>query len=383
MIVVLSPVFNECPRLCKISEPVLVQAFIADFIVQTFGKAILLWLATFLHKGKKDVKPSEMMKKIYTLVAMLLVATAVAFVFYQARSEPPKTRAIKVGYLAIGAGLPTFVAKKNGYFSEQGFEVELVEFKTSNDIAAAGLSGSIDVVALGATNAFLDANSNAGGKFSLFLTNNYVRRPNAQSTDFVIAREGSGINSFAGFKGKTVAIFPGSVGEVFFKAAVPKLGLSTADVKTVSMAPPQWMPALKSGSIDGVFGALEPFATQILSSGSGVIIVDGFYAEVMPSVPASASWFIAGKLTKEEEKKYVKAMQKAVAFITSNEAAARIILGDYIPTPKEQLSDIRLQEWKFSEEAGTKESALQFAEIFHANGGITALPNSEEWIWKP
>lgn len=58
MIVILPPVFNECSRLRKIPEPVLVQAFIADFIVQALGIAVLLWLAGFLKisTGSKFLK---------------------------------------------------------------------------------------------------------------------------------------------------------------------------------------------------------------------------------------------------------------------------------------------------------------------------------------
>jgi NitT/TauT family transport system substrate-binding protein len=324
------------------------------------------------------------MKKYILAAIALIIAIGVAiwFINYN-KQEPNEVKEVKVGYLAIGAGLPIFVAEKNGYFDEQGLDVQLVEFKTSNDVAAAGLSEQIDVVGTGATNAMLDANSNAGGKFQLFLLNNYVKRPDGQSTDFVLSKNGDAIKQFSDFKGKTVAIFPGSVGEVFLKSVAPKLGLKPEDLKVVSMAPPQWMPALESGSIDGVFGAVEPFATQMLKSGTAKIVVDGYYAELMPAVPASGAWFIENRLSRDEQARFYAAIKKATLFIRSNEAEARTALGDFTPTPKDQLTEIRLQDWRLIEESGASKSAQDFALIFHQNGGISQLPATDSWLWKP
>ena len=45
IIVVLPPRLEDLPRLCKIAEPVFIQALITDFIVEAFGVAVLLRLA--------------------------------------------------------------------------------------------------------------------------------------------------------------------------------------------------------------------------------------------------------------------------------------------------------------------------------------------------
>lgn len=55
MIVILPPLFNEGSRLRKIPEPVLIQTFITDFIVQAFGVAVLLRLAGL------DIMPVDFM----------------------------------------------------------------------------------------------------------------------------------------------------------------------------------------------------------------------------------------------------------------------------------------------------------------------------------
>ncbi len=322
------------------------------------------------------------MKKF--LIPMLLILLAIiGGAYWVAQSNQTDNDPIKVAYLPIGAGLPIFVAEEQGFFDEQGLSVDLIEFKTSNDIAAAGLSGRVDVIGTGATNAMLDANSNANGRFRLFLANNYVKRADGQSTDFVIARSGSNIENYGDFKGRTVAIFPGSVGEVFLAAVSPKLGLEPDEVETVAMPPAQWLPSLQSGSIDGVFGAVEPFATFILDEGVGEIVVDGYYAELMPDVPASGAWFISQKLTKDEERRFYAAIQKAVQFIATDEVAARQALAGYTAIPAEKLSRIRLQDWRMSGDDGMSDLLSTFAEAFYRQGGLAEQPTSDDWIWKP
>lgn len=317
-----------------------------------------------------------------TLIIFALLLSIVGGVFLVSRDSEQQDEPVKIGYLAIGAGLPLFVAEQKGYFEEEGLNVELIEFKSSNDIASAAVAGRIDLIGTGATNAMLDANSETGAKFRLFLVNNYVKRPAAGSTDFVIARAGSGVKSFVDLKGSTVAIFPGSVGEVFASAVVPKLGLQTDDLATVSMAPPQWLPALQSGSIDAVLGAVEPFATQIIEDGVGEVIVDGYYAELMQSVPASGAWFIEGALTNEQERGFVAAFGKALKDIRDDEKGARPALSAYTSISDDLVKKIRLQDWMLITEDGVSESALSFAQAFYDAGGIQELPQDNSWLWQ-
>ncbi len=322
------------------------------------------------------------MKK-FLLPLLLVLLAIIGGIYWVTQTDQVEREPVRVAYLPIGAGLPIFVAEEQGFFDEQGLSVKLIEFKTSNDIAAAGLSGRVDVIGTGATNAMLDANSNANGQFRLFLANNYVKRPQGQSTDFVLARPGANIESYADFEGRTVAIFPGSVGEVFLNAVSPKLGLEPDEVETVAIPPAQWLPSLQSGSIDGVFGAVEPFATFILDEGVGEIVVDGYYAELMSDVPASGAWFISGKLTEDEERRFYAAIQQAVRFIVTDEVTARQALAGYTAIPAEKLSSIRLQDWRMSGDEGTTNSLRTFADTFFRQGGLAEQPASDDWIWKP
>jgi len=322
-----------------------------------------------------------MTMKKYGFLAIALALLA-ALAFWALAPKTAQNETVKIGYLAIGAGLPLFVAEQEGYFSQRGIEVELIEFRSSNDVASAAIAGRIDVVGTGATNAMLDANLQTNAGFRLFLANNYVKRPDGQSTDFVLVSSSSNVSTFADLEGETIAIFPGSVGEVFAEAVVPKLGLSIDDVDLVSMAPPQWMPALKSGNVSAILGAVEPFATQMLAEGAGRILVDGYYAELMPSVPASGAWFVEGRLDRGTEEQVFSAFEDAIEFIDQNEAVARSALAGYTSISESLLSEIRLQDWTMLDDAGTRQAALEFAEIFARTGGIQEAPGDDSWLWE-
>lgn len=320
------------------------------------------------------------MKK-YIVWALIAILAIVSLVVLNTISNRQATN-IKIGYIAIGAGLPLFVAESNGYFAEEGLAVELIEFRSSNDIASAAIAGRIDVIGTGATNAMLDANTETGIGFQLFMANNYVKRADQQSTDFVLVAPGSDIDSFLDLRGKPVAVFPGSVGEVFADAVMPILGVSPDELEIVSMAPQQWMPSLKSGSVVAIAGAVEPFASQILADGEGLVLVDGYYAELMPSVPASGAWFVSGKLDRDEEEAIYRAFEKSIDYIEAEPIRAKRSLLSYTNIDPEILEQIRLQDWTLSREDDTRDSATEFAKLFFQSGGLQREPIDDDWIWK-
>ena len=320
------------------------------------------------------------MKKIFVSVLVLLLVALLALFFRQ--SGINQTEKIKVGYLPIGAALPLFVAEENGHFSSRGLEVEFIEFKNSNDIAAAAISKRIDFVGSGATNAMLDANSETVAGLVLFSVNNYMKRENLGSTDFVLVKKNSGFTDFSDLRGKTVAIFPGSVGEVFANAIMPKLGLERNEVDAIPMAPTQWMASLNNGSVDAVIGAIEPFATMMIKSGNFEVLHDGFYGELNDKVPASGAWFIKGRLSEEVESAIVASFADAIADIRTDPSNSKMALTKYTAISENLVTDIRLQDWEIITEPGVKESAIELAEIFYKLGGIQQLPTDDAWLWK-
>jgi len=317
-------------------------------------------------------------KYIYIWILIAIVLLGSGALFFCLDNNDSKQNTIRVGYVKLGASLPLFTAVEKGYFKDKGLEVELYEFKSGNELAVAGSTGQIDVMATCATNAAIDAAGFSGADFRAFMSNGYIKgNGSRKSTDFLIAREHTPLESL---RDKTIAFFPGSVSKVFADLVLAKYNLPPNSYKYVELSPTEWLPALKSGQIDAVM-AVEPSATIILKSGGVSVLIDGFCAEVMPSVPLSAWWFTGKKLSKEREIDFVDSIKKSVAFIQENPAEAKRFLSSYTQLPQDIADSVALNEWLFTDETRCRDSLVELLAIFKHHRIVKDIPPEEKWLW--
>lgn len=317
------------------------------------------------------------MKKLSVVSVFLLSVIFVAWLILKdnaGNNQNLDVIKVKAGYLAIAGALPVFVADQEGYFRDQGIEVELIQFRSSNEIAIAAVNDQIDFVALGATNAVLDAGSVSGTEFLAFQLNGYTE--GEKPTDYLLAREGVDINNL---KGKKVAFFPGSISKAFGNIVFPKYNLNLDDFEYVEMAPPNWQSALVSGAIDAVT-AIEPFATQIIEDGVAFPIISGYYAKVMPDVPLSAAWFVKGRLTQSVEKKLVAAYAQALDMISLNPDNAVKHYQAYTKIRPELFTRIGLNKWRLVTDDEAKQSMIDFVDLLLKEKEIKEVYG--EIVWK-
>ncbi|MBK5276935.1 MAG: ABC transporter substrate-binding protein [Desulfuromonadales bacterium] len=321
------------------------------------------------------------MKKINIIYVVLIAITTVSLALIQGgcNSDKQPTKPIRIGYLNIMAGIPLLVAQEQGLFAKEGVEVTLVEFKTGNEVATAAVSGDIDVIGGAASNAVLDSAQASGKTMKLFLANEYaVKTADHPSTDLLIG--GKGIKKVADLKGKTIGIFPGSVGKTFSSVVFPKLGLPLDQIKIVEIPAAQMLTALRTGTVDAIT-ALEPQATTILASGDFNILVEGYYAQVMPQVPASGSWFIDGRLTKKQENSVANAMYKAVDLVKSSRVIADKLLVQRMNVTPELAPKTPLLIWSPSSDPATRIRLNDYFTFMKQNG-LTSFQGTN-WIWQP
>lgn len=288
-------------------------------------------------------------------------------------------KAVKGGFVKVLAALPFMYAHDSGLFKENGLDLEAVEFANSNDVSLAGVSGAVDFVGAGATNASLDAMTAANKVMQIFTSNDYVKRPNLQSTDFLLSLPE--YETPQSLKGKTIAFFPGSFGKMFARLILPKLGLLIEDINYVEMQPPQWLAALKSGSVQAVT-ALEPVATKIMETMKVNVLVDGYYAMTMQNVPASGSWFRQGHLAPETEAAAHAAMMKAIEILSNDRKVANAAISKLFALDPKIAEKVRLLDWHSAKEASARQSLIDFAGLLEKEKGITRpAPANNAWIW--
>ncbi|HEX8125267.1 MAG TPA: ABC transporter substrate-binding protein [Allosphingosinicella sp.] len=292
------------------------------------------------------------------------------------KSRPNSLRA---GYVKVLVALPFMFAHRQGLFQQAGLQVDVTEFGNSNDAATAGVTRAVDFIGAGATNACLDAMTAANSTLTLFTMNDYVRRPNLQSTDFLLSL--AQFKTIESLRGQPVAFFPGSFGKMFARLILPTLGLRVEDVQYVEMQPPQWLAALKSGAVKAVT-ALEPVASKIMASMKVNVLVDGYYASVMQRVPASGSWFLKGHLERATEQKIHDSMMEAVRILSSDRPRAVAAIQELFSLEKAVAEQVRMPEWRSSTNADGRAALNRFGQLLAARGGIQRPPPPNgSWIW--
>lgn len=312
---------------------------------------------------------------IGAVTVLVLVAVAWWLLFPRGAADPPPVR---IGYLNLAASLPVLIAQEDRLFEQAGLTAELIEFKSSNDLAVAGATGRVDVMVTCATNAALDAMSTTQQRFQLFLTNGYTPPDqDGRSTDYLLARPGLTLDDL---RGRTIAFFPGSVSQVAARIVLGKHGLPEGQYHYLELPPPSWLPSLRAGQIDAVLG-IEPFATQIIQDGSGVPLIRGFLHELSPRPPLSGSWLSGSVLDARARQAVVTVFRQAVASIAEDESRARGVLARRTGIAPDLADQITLNEWKFVDDPGTRESVEAFVRVLADNQAVKAAPPIGEWLW--
>tara|TARA_R110002073_G_scaffold8068_1_gene45118 strand:+ start:17014 stop:18018 length:1005 start_codon:yes stop_codon:yes gene_type:complete len=288
---------------------------------------------------------------------------------------------VRIGYLPIAAELPLFVAVEQGYFADEGINVELIRMASSNDLANAATAGRVDVLAGAASNVVFDVGTTSGQHHELILLNPYSNAP-GHVTDYLIARDAALTPDIPSLEGKRVASFPGSVNRIFVRLIFEKYGLAWGNYEYVEMLPANWEPALASGAIDAV-SALEPSATQIIEDGAGVSIFSGLYADLMPNVPLSGHWLSRGFIDTAEPEtlaSVLRAYERAVQFIRQNEDQAKQYLVTYANVREDILDHVNLNPWMTLGEIQGAE-VQNFADLLAREGALLQPIDVNDFIY--
>lgn len=313
---------------------------------------------------------------ICVFLAVVAIFAATQFAVIKSHTKKPTVR---IGYVNLAASLPLFVAHDAKLFEEEGLAVEMIEFKSGNDLAVAGATKQLDVMATLATNAAIDAMSTSNSRFRVFMVNTY-KPANDQglATDYLLARPGLNIGDL---RNRTIAFFPGSVSRVAARIVLRKHGLNEKDYRYLELSPPQWLPSLKSGQIDAVLG-IEPFATQIMDEGVAVPVIRGFLNEMSPTPPLSAFWFTANLEDAHTQDAVVKVFRKAVSQIEQDNRQSRDILTKRTAIAPDVASRITLNDWRFVDDPDVINALEKFVQVLGEEQAIKPAPPSSEWIWQ-
>lgn len=203
---------------------------------------------------------------LVALVLLLLCGTACT-------PTPAATGKITLGFSAWPGWFPWQVAQDQGFFRQNGVDVELKYFDSYTDSLNALSSGAIDANSQTLNDTL--ASVSGGAQQTVVLVND-----NSTGNDQVIAREG--ISGVADLKGRKVAVEQGTVDHYLLLLALTEAGLSQKDVELVPLATDAAAAAFVAGKVDAV-GAFAPFTTTALQrAGSRAIATSAEFPGAIP-----------------------------------------------------------------------------------------------------
>ena len=246
------------------------------------------------------------LKKIIAL-AMTAVMTA-SMVACGSKKEEAQTEKTKltVGVMGSIDAVPLVIAKENGYFEEEGIELDLQIFKAANDRDAALQAGELDGVLCDEVAISIYQNSDINMKITGTTNGSWT----------LVAGKDSGITSLSDLKGKKVGISENTMIEYLADDIALSNGLQVSDIEKVAIpAMPARLEALKNNQIDAAI-LPAPFNDTAVADG-GVEVTKIYNKDIMISVTA----FLQEVIDKDANaiKGFYNAYNKAIEFINSND----------------------------------------------------------------
>lgn len=245
---------------------------------------------------------------------------------------------VKLGLLPFSESLAAVIADKQGYFKEEGVEVEIAKFDSGAIAVPVLQSGRMDIVLSSTVSTFqaieqgLDAVVLAPGAV--------VRTAAPDTTTALLVRKGS-IKSLKDLEGKRIAVnVINSTAWLHAAALLDKHGVAHVKVRFSEVPFPQMNDPLLNGQLDAIV-QVEPFRSALMETGNAEIV--GWpYVETAPNTDitqyiALSAWVQKNHATAA---KFVRAVIKGAQFAGSNEAATRDINQQFTnlnPTLKDKV----------------------------------------------
>lgn len=243
-----------------------------------------------MNMNTRQKVTEHLTKCVAALISVLLLAACVP-ISSPAAPTPAPVR-VRVGALPYMSTAILKIAETEGFFAEQGLAVELVSFRSSNDLMPLLLTGELDAATPALTAGFFNAIARDGKvKVALPLTA-FTRQECPIAA--ILARKSDVVSGkYAGpaqWKGATVGLplagaqgLPGYIVDLFLRQA----GLTVRDVTLTPLDPAVQGEALRSRQIDLLY-AVEPWITRLTAGGDLVVL-----AHAETAAPDLTASFIA------------------------------------------------------------------------------------------
>lgn len=266
------------------------------------------------------------MRKLISVV-LILVSGAVGLFAAGAPESSAADVPVRIALLPIMDSIPYHVAQKEGYFTDEGIDVQLLVVNSPIERDQLMQAGEIDLMLNEVTSAAL---FNRAGTSVKVVSG--VRRAAPGAPVFrILASPGSDISSPTDLAGVSVAVSKNSIIEYLTDRILAAEGLDPADIVTGSVPViPERFQLLMAGKVPAAT-LPDPLASAALRAGAIQVVDDSAYGNLSQSVLSARADFAADHA--DTLRAFLRAWDKAAAALNQNPEEYRQLIIDSIPVP--------------------------------------------------
>lgn len=280
------------------------------------------------------------MKRLSQIVFLLIIFLIASIILFNKKTDKTKIRVAEVAHSIFYA--PQYVSLHNGYFSDEGLDVEILLTPGADKVTAAVLSGDAQIGFSGSEVTIYVYN---GGEKDYLKTFAGLTQKDGS---FIVSREKIDNFDISMLKGKYyIGGRLGGMPEMTLEYILTKSGINTNDLTIDTSIAFASMQAAFIGGTGDFVSLFEPNATQVQQEGYGYIVAS--LGELGGNIPYTAYNAKTSFINDNTDtiKKFTKAIQKGLDFVNSNDSKTIAeIIGPEFPDTKLEDLIIAIEQYK-------------------------------------
>ncbi len=288
---------------------------------------------------------------------------------------PAQPEKVKIGLIPIADVAPVFVGIEQGFFKEQGLELEPQFAAGGAAITPAVISGDFDI---GFSNTISLLIASSKGLPVQIVSQGVLGGPDLSKpwADLLVPKDGP-VKTPKDLEGKTIAVNTlNNICGVTINATLEEKGVDVSTLKYTEVPFPEMVAALEKGRVAGAC-VVEPFVSQ--GKAAGMKGIDPFYAATAPNLTV-ATYFASKQLIESKPElidRFKTAMEQSLEYAQQHPDEVRAALPEYTKIPAETAQKINLPSWEADLHEDTIQKLSQLSEKY---GYIDKQPDLDQLI---
>lgn len=293
----------------------------------------------------------------------------------EAEGAAPVT--LRVGVIPIADVAPLFLGIREGFFDEEGLQVEPEFAQGGAVIVPSVLSGDFQI---GFSNTISLLIAATEGLPVEIVTQGVLGGQNDEEAWAWLMTPADGpIKTPQDLEGKRIAVNTlKNICEVTIKASLEQEGVDVSTLELVEMPFPDMNAALEAGQVDAAC-EVEPFVSQ--GEAAGMTGLLPFYVDTAPDLTVATYFTTQDYIESNPDvvERFARAMNRSLDFAAENPDAVREVIAEYTEIPPEAIEQITLPTWRPDLSRPTIE---RLAELSVKYGLIEEAPDLDTLIWE-